>query len=251
MAQGFNGKVFFVTGGNSGIGAAATRALAARGANVVFTGRRPDENARAIDAARGLEGRVLAVDADMTVERDVERALGLVDAEFGRLDGAFNNAGGGRHLGPTASLSQAAWEAELAANLGSKFLCLKHELPRLREGGVVLNMASVAGAVGFAGVAAYSAAMQGVVGLTRSVAVEYAKAGVRVNALVLGGVDTPLFRTTMGATEASAAHIAGLHAVGRVATPAEIAETVVFLLSDASSFVTGAALAVDGGLTAQ
>jgi NAD(P)-dependent dehydrogenase (short-subunit alcohol dehydrogenase family) len=234
MAQGFNGKVFFVTGGNSGIGAAATRALAARGANVVFTGRRPDENARAIDAARGLEGRVLAV-----------------DAEFGRLDGAFNNAGGCRHLGPTASLSQAAWEAELAANLGSKFLCLKHELPRLREGGVVLNMASVAGAVGFAGAAAYGAAMQGVVGLTRSVAVEYAKAGVRVNALVLGGVDTPLFRTTMGATEASAAHMAGLHAVGRVATPAEIAETVVFLLSDASSFVTGAALAVDGGLTAQ
>lgn len=249
----FDGKVVLVTGGNSGMGHAAALRLAEEGAAVVIGARRKAEGDAVAEAIRRDGGQALFVPTDVTVESEV---AALVDAgvrEFGRLDAAFNNAGGGSAFGPVASLEAGGWRGDVALNLTSVFYSLKHEIPALLDagGGAVLNNASNLGMVGMAGAAPYVAAKHGVVGLTRAAALELAQQGVRVNALVTGGVDTPMFRGTMGATDDGAAHIRSLHPVGRVATAEEVASFVAYLLSGETSFITGAALAIDGGWTAQ
>ncbi|WP_279583256.1 SDR family oxidoreductase [Fodinicola feengrottensis] len=175
-------------------------------------------------------------------------------SEFGRLDGAFNNAGSVAAFGPVQGISDQDWRTDLEQNLTSVFYGLKHQVPAILaagRGGAIVNNASNLGAVGMAAVAPYVAAKHGIVGLTRSVALETAEQGVRVNALLTGGVDTPGFRESMGTTPEAVAQIAALHPLGRISQPAEIAAFVAFLLSDESTFVTGAALAIDGGFTAR
>ena len=249
----FDGKVALVTGGTSGIGLAAARRLAAEGASVVLAGRRKDVGDEAARSIRDAGGDALFVATDATVEADVAGLVETTVRAFGRLDAAFDNAGGASAFGPVAGLTSEAFSADVVLNLHSAFLALKHQVPAILAsgGGSVLLNASNLGVVGMPGAAAYVAAKHGVVGLARSAALELAQQGVRVNALVTGGVDTPLFRGTMGATPEGAAQIAGLHPLGRVAQPGEIASFVAYLLSDEASFVTGAALAVDGGWTAQ
>lgn len=249
----FEGKVVLVTGGTSGMGEAVARRVAAEGGSVVLGARREDLGDEVVAGIRAAGGTAEFVPTDVTVEADVARLVGTAVDRFGRLDAAFNNAGGGSAFGPLPELSEQAWRADVDLNLTSTFFSLKHEVPALLAagGGAIVNNASNLGVVGMPLTGPYVAAKHAVVGLTRTAALEVAERGVRVNALVTGGVDTPMFRGTMGATPEGAAQIAGLHPVGRVARPEEIASFAAYLLSDESTFVTGAALAIDGGWTAR
>lgn len=253
MSTRFADQVVLITGAGSGIGRAVAVRVAAEGAAVVLGSRGKDQGEQVADEIRSAGGRALFVPTDVTVDADVERLTQAALTEYGRLDAAFNNAGAVSAFGPVAEIGDDAWRAELDLNLTGVFHGLRHQVPAIiaSGGGAILNNASNLGVVGMASVAPYVAAKHGVVGLTRSVALETAAAGVRVNALVSGAVDTPAFRASMGATPEGEAAIAALHPLGRIAQPAEIAALCAFLLSSEASFVTGSAVAVDGGFTAQ
>ena len=250
----FDGKVALVTGGNSGIGRATAVAFGREGASVVVAARREDEGEATVREIGEVGGEALFVATDVTRESEVEALVARTLEAYGRLDVAFNNAGGGRSLGPLVDQTEESWRAEIDLNLTSVFFSMKHEIPAMLEsgGGAIVNNASQLGLVGIGGGAApYVAAKHGVVGLTRAAALEHAQSGVRINAIAPAGVDTPLFRSTMGATPEGAQMIRGLHPVNRIASPEEIASFVLYLASEEAAFFAGAALAMDGGWTAQ
>ncbi|MEU1205579.1 glucose 1-dehydrogenase [Nocardia sp. NPDC005825] len=249
----FEAKVVLITGATSGVGAAVARRIAAEGGAVVLGARGKEAGDRMAGEIRAAGGRALFVPTDVTLEADVERLTAAAITEFGRLDGAFNNAGAVSAFGAVQDIDEAGWRADLELNLTAVYYGLRHQVPALAAtgGGAILNNASNLGVVGMAQVAPYVAAKHGVVGLTRAVALEGAEQSIRVNALVSGAVDTPAFRNSMGATPEGEAAIAALHPLGRIARPDEIAAFCAYLLSDEASFITGAALAVDGGFTAR
>jgi NAD(P)-dependent dehydrogenase (short-subunit alcohol dehydrogenase family) len=248
-----DGKVLMVTGATRGIGLATAERLGAEGAHLVLT-------ARGEDAGRDVEARLreagteaVFVAADMS---DAEGPVAVVEtavARYGRLDGAFNNVGGVAAPGRPADVDVADWMAELELNLNSVFYCLRAQIPALLAagGGAVVNNASIAGTSGIGALTAYVAAKHGVVGLTRAAALAHAGDGIRVNALVTGNVDTPLYRELLGVgADVDRASLSAPNPTGRVAGPEEIAAFVAFLLSDEARFVTGAMLPIDGGATA-
>lgn len=246
-------KVALVTGATSGIGAAAARELARQGAAVVVVGRRRPEGEAVVAELLEQGGRAVFAEVDVTREEQVATAVAVAVETYGRLDIAFNNAGQLTAFGPVQDQTEQAWADELAVNTTGLFLSLKHEVKAVLAGGggSIINNASQLGVVGNGGgVSPYVAAKHAVVGLTRAAALELAQQGIRVNALALAGVDTPLFRSSMGATPEGARQVADLHPMGRVAQPEEVGPLVTFLGSDRASFITGAAIAIDGGWTA-
>jgi NAD(P)-dependent dehydrogenase (short-subunit alcohol dehydrogenase family) len=249
--QSLLGKVAVITGASSGIGRAAARLFAAEGANVVLVARR----ARMLDDVVGeiedVGGAAIAVAGDVCEESAHARSVEAAVARFGGLDIAFNNAGALGERGAAADISVDGWRKALDANLTSAFLAVKSQIPAIekRGGGSVIFTSTFVGHItGFPGMAPYAAAKAGLIGFMRVLAVEYAGRGVRVNALLPGGVDTPMGDEAAGSEETKR-FIASLHPVRRLAAPEEIAKAALFLASDAASFVTGSTFVADGGVS--
>ena len=240
-----NDKVLIVTGASRGIGAAAARLFSKSGASVVLAAR--DVQAlEAVASEIAREGReALAAPTDVTDAAAVDRLVAIAVERFGRLDGAFNNAGSGHSPAPLAELALDEFDAVLDANLRSVFLCMRAELKGMGSGGAIVNMTSTAGLSGAPGMAAYSAAKHGVVGLTQTAALDYGPKGIRVNAVAPGPI---LTEGGIGLAPAKVqGKVAQLLPLKRLGSPVEVARAAAWLLSDASSFISGATISVDGG----
>lgn len=246
-------RVALVTGGSSGIGRACARAFAAEGATIIVgdvSVEDGEETARLIERAGG---RATFIRVDVTKASDVAALVRRAVETYGRLDCAHNNAGISGTVAPTAECTEENWDRTIAINLKGVWLCMKYEIRQMLEqggGGVIVNTAAGAGLTGLAGLPSYVASKHGVIGLTRSAALEYARAGIRVNAVCPGTTATPMVER-LGTSNAEAmAEILSTVPVGRMAAPEEIAAAVVWLCSEAASFVTGHAMVVDGGALA-
>lgn len=255
-------QVVLVTGGSAGIGKAAAELFAAEGAKVVIAARNAERGEAVARQIAKQGGSVQFFPADVSRNEQVEELIDRIVALHGRLDCALNNAAVLSETGRTAEFDEADFDTEVSSNLKSVWLCMKYELERMRRqeprGGSIVNMSSVNGLGGARGAALYSMAKAGVLALTKSAAQEYAGDGIRVNALVAGGFDTEMLQNAVSqmvggdrsrigdAMKAYAARVP----VGRIGKPEEAAQAALWLLSDASSYVTGQSMIVDGGLTA-
>jgi NAD(P)-dependent dehydrogenase (short-subunit alcohol dehydrogenase family) len=252
MASDLEGKVGLVTGGTSGIGRETAVLFAKAGAKVVVAGRREVQGNETIEMVRAAGGDALFVKSDVSKAAEVETLIQKVVERFGRLDIAFNNAGIEGVQAPIVRQSEEDWDRTIAINLKGVWLCLKYEIRQmLRQGGggAIVNMASIIGLIGTAGVAAYSASKHGVIGLTKTAALENAKSGIRINAVCPGFTETPMADRIFRAP-AVRKYAVDCHPIGRFGRPAEIAEAVVWMCSDRASFMTGQSLVLDGGFLA-
>ncbi|MBV8770898.1 MAG: SDR family oxidoreductase [Deltaproteobacteria bacterium] len=253
----FEQKVALVTGGASGIGRAAAVAFAREGANVVVADVETAGGEETVRMVRAAGGTAFFVQADVSRANEVERMVSQGMQTYGRLDCAFNNAGIQGDLAQTVACSEENWQRIIAINLTGVWLCMKYEIPPMlaRGGGAIVNTASNFGLVGSDGMPAYAASKHGVVGLSKTAALEYARAGMRINAVCPGPTQTRLGEQILSRQPDLAKRIVeGIMArepMGRMGRPEEIAAAVVWLCSDAASFVTGAVIAVDGGFVAQ
>jgi NAD(P)-dependent dehydrogenase (short-subunit alcohol dehydrogenase family) len=248
----FEGKVALVTGGGSGIGRATALKLARQGAAVMVADIHRAHADLVVAAIEGIGGRARSITVDVADPTRVEAMVAAIEEEFGRLDVAVNNAGTAGTYKPLIDQSLDDWQRTLAVNLTGTFLCMQAEIPAMLDvgRGAIVNVASAAGLMGFANLPAYVASKHGVIGLTKSVALEYARQEIRVNAVCPGNVHTPMLEGFVGGDAEALQGMGQMTPIGRLATPEEIAEAIVWLCSDAASYVTGHAMAVDGGVLA-
>lgn len=247
----YTGKVAFVTGAGNGIGRAAALAFAREGASVAAADISEEDTRETVRIIEEQGGRAFAVRCDVSRAEDVKAALDKTVEEFGRLDFAFNNAGVEQRNASVADFEEDEWERIHNTNLRGVFLCMKYEIPLMLKqgGGAIVNTSSGAGVIGIKGGGAYAAAKHGVIGLTKSAALDYAAQNIRVNCVAPGYIATPMMDRFTGGTSEGWEKITSEEPIGRVGKPEEIADAVVWLCSDASSFVVGHALVVDGGQT--
>ena len=252
MTTELQGKVGIVTGGTSGIGRDTAVLFAKAGAKVIVAGRREIEGKETIDLIRAAGGDALFIKTDVSRAAEVQALVQKTVEKFGRLDVAFNNAGIEGNWMPIAEQSEEDWDRVIDINLKGVWLCLKYEIQQMLKqggGGTIVNMASVAGLMGSAGAATYCASKHGVMALTKSAALENARSGIRVNAVCPAVIETPMGERLFGAPEMNKFAL-GLHPIGRFGKPMEIAEAVVWMLSDRASFMTGHSIVLDGGMLA-
>lgn len=257
----FQGKVALITGGSAGIGRAAVEAFAEAGARVVFAARGAERGQSVVNEMNAKGHEVLFVQADVSKSEEVQRLIRQTVELFGRIDCAFNNAAALGVVRPMAQYSEADFEGEVSLNLKSVWLCMKYEIEQMQKqqppGGAIVNTSSVNGLGGARGASLYAMAKAGVLALTKSAAQEYARDGIRVNALVAGGFDTEMLhnavKQVVGDNPARIADgLKGYAArvpLGRVGDPREAAQAALWLCSSAASYVTGESMIVDGGLT--
>jgi NAD(P)-dependent dehydrogenase (short-subunit alcohol dehydrogenase family) len=246
-----SGKVAIVTGASSGIGRATAKLFAKEGAKVVVGARREAELAELVREIKEAGGDAIALAGDVQSETYAKDLVAAAEKSFGRLDIAFNNAGTIGPAGPTVGIEEKDWTQALAVNLTSAFLGAKHQIPAMLKhgaGSIIFTSTFVGYTVAFPGVAAYAASKSGLIGLTQSLASEYGPQGIRVNAILPGAVDTPMYQQVNNTPEQQA-WLTNLHALKRVGKPEEIARSVLYLASDDSAFVTGTASLLDGGLS--
>ena len=249
----FAGRVALITGGNRGIGAAAAKRLAELGAQVVITGRRPSEGRLVVNDIRRKGGSAAFIQADLSQPEQVKRIVPFVLNTFGRLDYALNNAGISGEKRLLKDQSEANFDSVFAVNVKALFLLLQDEIRQMMaqgHGGSIVNTASVSGLLAYPTAGPYVASKHAVLGLTKTAAIECGRYGIRVNAVSPGAIRTELLRDVFGTQEALD-KMSLVHPIGRIGCPEEIADAVVWLFSDRSSYYTGQSLTLDGGLTAQ
>ncbi len=244
-------KVAIVTGASSGIGRATAKLFAAEGAKVVVGARRKAELATLVAEIEKAGGQAVALAGDVKSEDYARNLVTLAVEAYGRLDIAFNNAGTIGETGATTGVSEEGWSEAIATNLTSAFLGAKHQIAEMQKhggGSVIFTSTFVGHTFSFPGVAAYAASKSGLIGLTQALAAEFGPSHIRVNAVLPGAVDTPMYQTVNSTPDAQS-FVTNLHALKRVGTPEELARSVLYLASDDASFVTGTAMLVDGGIS--
>jgi NAD(P)-dependent dehydrogenase (short-subunit alcohol dehydrogenase family) len=252
MTGRFESKVALVTGGSSGIGRTSALAFAREGAKVVVADVNVEGGLETVQMIKRGGGEAIFVRTDVSKAVDAERMVSEAVETYNRLDCAYNNAGYEGLLAPIAEYTEEDWDRVMNINLKGVWLCMKYEVTCMLQhgGGAIVNTASVAGLVGFARTAVYAASKVGVVGLTKSAALSYAGRGIRINAVCPGFIDTPMLDRLLGNDPQRIAQRIADTPVGRLGTPKDIAEAVIWLCSDSASFVTGHALVADGGFLA-
>ncbi|MDP3467315.1 MAG: SDR family oxidoreductase [Daejeonella sp.] len=251
METQFKNKVALVTGGSFGIGRATAIAYAKKGARVAIADWVEDNET--LNEIKASGGEAIFVKCDVSQSDDVKAMVDKTISTFGRLDYAFNNAGIEGISASTQDCTEENWDKTIGVNMKGVWLCMKYEIPEiLKQGkGVIINCASIAGLVGFPGLPAYVASKHGIIGLTKTTALECAKLGIRVNAVCPGAIKTPMIDRLTGNKKEAEEQFAGMEPIGRLGIPDEVANAVIWLSSDEASFVTGHAMAVDGGWVAQ
>ena len=249
----FDGKVVLITGGTSGIGTAAANAFASEGAKVVISGRREDLGKKVVDSIKSNGGEAAFVKTDVCVPQEIKDMVSRTVDLYGRLNIAVNNAGVEQNFTPLGEQTLDDYSHVMDTNVRGVWLSIQHETGAMLEtgGGSIVNVSSIAGVIAMPMMPIYVASKHAVVGLTKSLALEFAQQGIRINAVLPAVIDTPMIDRFARGDEAQEEYLDSLHPVGRIGKPEEVADAILWLASEKASFVTGTSVRIDGGFTAQ